>query len=84
MSKLPQIVQIFKNIGKDSMPVCIVQNAYRTDETCVQGTMNSIISVVQEQGVKNPAVIIIGEVVRYGSAYLKEALIHQTNNQKAS
>lgn len=67
MAKLPQIVEIFQNLGKGTMPVAIVQNAYKPQQQEAIGTIDTIIEEVENKQIANPAVIIIGEVVRHGS-----------------
>lgn len=63
MSKLPAIVALFKKEGKRELPVAIIQNGTRDDEKTGIGTIQSIESVVEENQLSNPAIIIIGEVV---------------------
>ncbi len=65
MSKLSQIVALFKNEGKSEMPIAIIQNGTREDEKVGVGTIASIEMEVQRQQLTNPAIIVIGEVVRH-------------------
>ncbi|HDM35771.1 MAG TPA: uroporphyrinogen-III C-methyltransferase [Candidatus Syntrophoarchaeum butanivorans] len=54
--------------GKDpSTPVAIIENGTRKDQRVVTGTLGDIVEVAHREGVKPPAVIVIGDVVRlYG------------------
>ncbi len=64
MSKLGEITKVFAEAGKKDTPVAIIQNGSRPDERIGLGTISTIESVVAEEGLSNPAVIVIGEVVR--------------------
>ncbi len=72
MSKLLEIVSLFKKEGKPNLPIAIIQNGTRENEKLGIGTIANILEVVVKEGLKNPAIIIIGEVVKHRAA-LKEA-----------
>ncbi len=82
MSKLEEITDIFRDCGKADTPVAIIQNGTLPDEKIVTGTINDIQFRAQFEGLSNPAVIVIGEVVRLHHAYIHTALgqIPATNN----
>lgn len=63
MSKLPEIVKLFQENGKGETPVAVIQNGTLHTEKSGVGTINSIEEVVQQKGLSNPAIIIIGEVI---------------------
>jgi len=65
MSKLSEIVALFKKEGKSETPIAIIQNGTRADEKVGVATINSIEREVVRQELANPAIIIIGEVVRH-------------------
>ncbi|QCW98977.1 uroporphyrinogen-III C-methyltransferase [Aggregatimonas sangjinii] len=65
MSKLPEIVQLFQKEGKSNSPIAVIQNGTRADEKVGVGTMASIEREVEQKQLTNPAIIIIGEVVRH-------------------
>jgi uroporphyrin-III C-methyltransferase len=67
MSKLHQIVQLFQQENKNNLPVAIIQNGTRTDEKVGIGTVDTILEIVKEQELSNPAIIILGEVVNHRS-----------------
>lgn len=64
LTKLAQIVDIFKSQGKQDRPIAIIQKGSTPDENVVLGTMTTILEAVKEQQVKPPAVIVIGDVVK--------------------
>jgi uroporphyrin-III C-methyltransferase len=65
MSKLSQIIELFKKEGKSETPIAIIQNGTRADEKVGVGTIASIEKEVEQQELANPAIIIIGEVVQH-------------------
>ncbi len=65
MSKLSAIVELFIKENKSNMPVAIIQNGTREEERVGVGTINTIQSIVKKQKLANPAIIIIGEVVKH-------------------
>jgi uroporphyrin-III C-methyltransferase len=65
MSKLPQIVKLFQAEGKHNLPVAIIQRGTTAREKLGIGTVDTIESVVAEKELKNPAIIVLGEVVKH-------------------
>ncbi|TDD99183.1 uroporphyrinogen-III C-methyltransferase [Flavobacterium cellulosilyticum] len=64
MSKLEQIVTLFQNESKGKTPIAIIQNGTTPTEKVGIGTIDTIQGIVLEQKLSNPAIIVIGEVVR--------------------
>jgi len=64
MSKLDKITEAFIEEGKEDLPIAIIQNAHCKDQKYVMSTVSSIQSEVKKNNIKNPAVIVLGEVVR--------------------
>jgi uroporphyrin-III C-methyltransferase len=64
MSKLEQIVRLFQNQSKGETPIAIIQNGTMPTEKVGTGTIDTIQAVVTECQLSNPAIIVIGEVVR--------------------
>jgi len=65
MSKLPDIVALFEKEHKADLPVAVIQNGTRTNEKIGVGTIQNIVAVVKKEGLSNPAIIVIGEVVTH-------------------
>ena len=65
MSKLPQIVKLFQAEGKNDLPVAIIQNGTTVREKVGIGTVATIEHIVAEKELKNPAIIVLGEVVKH-------------------
>ena len=70
MSKLGEITNLFRKIGKRETPVAIIQNGTTAEERIGVGTIGTIESVVQELKLTNPSIIVIGEVVRHRAQLL--------------
>jgi uroporphyrin-III C-methyltransferase len=64
MSKLAQIVSLFQNQSKGETPIAIIQNGTTPTEKVGIGTIDTIQAIVAEKKLSNPAIIVIGEVVR--------------------
>lgn len=65
MSKLAEIMELFKKEGKSNIPVAIIQNGTTDKEKIGIGTVASIEYKAREQQLSNPAIIVIGEVVNH-------------------
>ncbi|AUP80102.1 uroporphyrinogen-III C-methyltransferase [Flavivirga eckloniae] len=79
MGKLSEIVRIFSKENKQDMPVAIIQNGTRADEKVGIGTMETICSIVAEKELTNPAIIVIGDVVKERAVLTS---IHKEVNQE--
>ncbi|MBE7170208.1 MAG: uroporphyrinogen-III C-methyltransferase [Williamsia sp.] len=72
MSKLEAIMDIFMEAGKHEIPVAIIQNGTTPAEKCVTGKVSDIFFQAQYEGLSNPAIIVVGEVVRLRPVAIKE------------
>jgi len=63
LKKLSKIVEIFKTAGKHDLPAAVIQNGSSEDEKLVVGVVETIESLVLQEKVKAPALLIFGEVV---------------------
>lgn len=64
MSKLKEIVSIFKKYNKSEVSTAIIQNGTTESEKLGLGTINTIEEVVFQNKLSSPAIIVIGEVVK--------------------
>lgn len=71
MGKLSEIVRLFQREQKHDLPVAIIQNGTREDEKIGIGTVNSIEAIVAEKELSNPAIIILGNVVKHKQQLLQ-------------
>ena len=65
MSKLLQIIEIFQRENKGDLSVAIIQNGTTNNEKMVMGTVDCIANKVKKEQIANPAVIVIGNVVKH-------------------
>ncbi len=84
MSKLEGIMDIFREYGKQDTPVAIIQNGTTPEEKWVIGSVKDIVFKAEFASIANPAIIIVGEVVRLHPSLLKEKLNQQANNHLLS
>lgn len=72
LSKLEKIAEIFTTYGKAETPVAIIQNGTCHNERFVIGKIKDVAAKVREENIKQPSVIIIGEVVSVHKEYILE------------
>ncbi|MBE7698498.1 uroporphyrinogen-III C-methyltransferase [Tenacibaculum finnmarkense] len=71
MGKLSEIVSLFKQENKQDLPVAIIQNGTTSEEKIGIGTVDTIEQIVLENQLENPAIIVLGEVVKHCEELLK-------------
>ena len=67
MNKLDEIISIYQNNRNDDLPVAIIQNGSKEYEKKVIGKISTIATLVHDEKIASPAIIIIGEVVKNAS-----------------
>jgi uroporphyrin-III C-methyltransferase len=65
LNKLSKIAEIYTSVDKTDTPVAVIQNGTLENEKSVAGTFANICELVEINNIKTPAVIVIGEVVKY-------------------
>ena len=64
IKNLPYICRQLKLCGKDpNTPVAVIQQGTTSEQRTVLGTLETIVNIVEEDRITNPAMILIGEVV---------------------
>ncbi len=81
MSKLEAIMYIFKTHGKSYTPVAIIQNGTTKEEKLVIGTVKDIFFKATYENMGNPAIIVVGEVVKLHPSLLKATIEQQTTGR---
>ncbi|MDE1208337.1 uroporphyrinogen-III C-methyltransferase [Tenacibaculum larymnensis] len=71
MGKLSEIIHLFKEEGKNELPVAIIQNGTTPEEKIGIGTVDTIEEVVAKNNLSNPAIIVLGEVVNHRQQLLQ-------------
>lgn len=62
---LEEIVGLFREEGRPDDLVAVIRNGSLEDQQVVSGTLSNIVSVVAGANVGPPAIIVIGEVVKF-------------------
>lgn len=76
LNKIHEIVTIFREQGKKDVPVAVIQNGTLPNQRFVAGTISTIIQSMSKAQIGSPAVIVIGEVVRYATESAVKDLLH--------
>lgn len=69
LHKLTEIVKLYQNEGRGKLPVAVIQSGSTTDEKIAIGIVNTITELVEENKIKAPALIILGDVVSLHPKY---------------
>jgi uroporphyrin-III C-methyltransferase/precorrin-2 dehydrogenase/sirohydrochlorin ferrochelatase len=78
LTSLDAITDGFLGHGADpSMPAAVIENGTRAGQRVITGTLQSLPGKVQQAGVRSPALIIVGSVVK-----LREKLSWFANKPK--
>lgn len=65
VSQLPNIIKHLVSNGKSpDTPIALIHWGTTTDQQTVVGTLENIVERVKEEGISNPSMIVIGEVVK--------------------
>lgn len=64
LNKLNEIVNVFKQLGKENEAVAIIQNGSLSSENSALGTIDTIEQIVKNENIQAPAIIVIGDVVK--------------------
>jgi uroporphyrin-III C-methyltransferase len=79
LGKIEEIMEVFAGFGKGETPVAVIQNGTLLSQQAVVGTVSSITDLVHQEKIGSPALIVIGEVVRYARD-LKKVVAMQIKN----
>lgn len=78
LNKLTAIMEEFLKCNKGHVPVAVIQNGTLPDQRLVIGQVSTITEDVAKAAIGSPAIIVVGEVVRYASGdTLKDILAEQ-------
>lgn len=66
LSKLAEITAEFVLVGKANLPVAVIQDGTLPTQKIVTGTIEDIASKTKAAGLKSPAILVFGDVVRQG------------------
>lgn len=69
MSKLEEIASAYIAQGKGDTPAAIIQNGTLPDQKVGVGTVGELAAIAGRGDLRNPAIIVVGEVVRFHEAF---------------
>ncbi|GGC83214.1 uroporphyrin-III C-methyltransferase [Thalassobacillus devorans] len=82
VSNLPYICdQLLQHEKMPDTPVAVIQQGTTEKQKVVTGTLSNIIDEVERVPIRNPAMIIIGEVVHFRERIRSFSLMHQNDNE---
>ena len=67
MSKLAQISKVCESLGKGNIPVAIIQHGTTENQKIGVGFAKDLKIIAEQNNLSNPAVIVLGEVVKYAT-----------------
>jgi uroporphyrin-III C-methyltransferase len=73
MNKLAQIAQICQELGKGELPAAIIQNGTTAQAQMGHGQAKNLPEIAEKNQLRNPAVIVLGEVVSLATTTPKQA-----------
>jgi uroporphyrin-III C-methyltransferase len=71
LSKLADVIEVFKAAGKSSTPIAIIQNGSLPTEHSLLGTIGSITEIAASNRIGSPAIIVIGDVVKQHNDFIQ-------------
>lgn len=71
MARLPQIMDEIEKYGRGDVPVAVIQNGTTISERHCIGAASEICNLVAQYQIGNPAIIVIGEVVKCSKTWPK-------------
>ncbi|HOX82850.1 MAG TPA: uroporphyrinogen-III C-methyltransferase [Chryseolinea sp.] len=65
LHKIQEIMEQFEFFGKGEVPVAVIQNGTLPNQRSIVGTVKNIVALAKQEIIGAPAVIVVGEVVKY-------------------
>jgi uroporphyrin-III C-methyltransferase len=83
MNKLKEISDLCQSLGKGDVSCAIIQNGTMKNQGIGVSSASELASMASKEGLSNPAIIVIGEVVRHAKPELwkKITKISKENEQ---
>lgn len=80
VATMPALVSGLIEAGKpESTPVAVIEKASTKDQRVTISTLASIVDLAAEVGVRNPAVIVVGDVVSVPHLLAAQSTLHQVS-----
>jgi uroporphyrin-III C-methyltransferase len=65
--KIEEIMNVFQSVGKGDTPVAVIQNGTLPQQKHVIGKVSNITSLVREEDLGSPGIIVVGDVVKFAA-----------------
>ena len=79
LKRLEAIMQVFKDNNQEDTPVAIISKGSHPDEQILLSTVKKVVKKSQEEKIKAPAIIVVGEVVAKHAFFDAEKLVEIKN-----
>jgi len=63
IERIKEIAAVFKQEGKDRLPVAVIENGSFTNEKIVVGVVDTIAELIEDHKISSPALLVFGDVV---------------------
>jgi len=64
LNKLGEIMEIYREAGKDRFPVAVIINGSLPNEQFITGTVEDIEAKINKTNIQGPVLIVVGEAVK--------------------
>lgn len=75
LQHIDEIVSTFESVGKSHTPVAVIQNGTLPTQRTAIGTVSTIAAEVKRQAIGSPAVIVVGDVVKFADRIAGQVLV---------
>lgn len=82
LNRIKEIMNLFEKAGKASVPVAVIQNGTQSSQKSVTGIVSTIVELTTAEQIGSPAIIVVGEVVRYAKELEKVLVSVNTNYEQ--
>ena len=79
MSQLAEIASLCQQYGKGEISAAIIQNGTMANQRIGISTAAELENLAKKEDLRNPAIIVIGEVVRHAKPEMWEKIVKQSN-----
>ena len=79
MNKLSEIATLCQQYGKGEISAAIIQNGTMANQRIGISTAAELENLAKKEDLRNPAIIVIGEVVRHAKPEMWEKIVKQSN-----
>ncbi len=80
MNKLGEIANLCQEFGKGEISAAIIQNGTMANQRIGISTAAELENLAKKEDLRNPAIIVIGEVVRHAKPELWEKIVKKANS----